>query len=85
MYKTLHSRKHFSLFPILFALTWFLISRTSVLAPLLLKLMLKDLGSPLPGEPGVVEAKLAHLHVVLASQQQDRVPAWEGETHQLCQ
>ena len=45
-----------------------------MLAPLLLKLMFKDLRTPLPRQPGVVEAELAHLHVVLAGQQEHRLP-----------
>ena len=45
-----------------------------MLAPLLLKLVFKDLRTPLPREPGVVEAELAHLHVVLAGQQEHRLP-----------
>ena len=45
-----------------------------MLAPLFLKLMFEDLSSPLPGKSGVFEAKLAHLHVVLAGQQEHRLP-----------
>ena len=45
-----------------------------MLAPLLFKLVFKDLRTPLPREPGVVEAELAHLHVVLAGQQEHRLP-----------
>ena len=45
-----------------------------MLAPLLLKLVFKDLCTSLPRQPGVVEAELAHLHVVLAGQQEHRLP-----------
>ena len=42
--------------------------------PLFVKLGLQDLGSPLPGEPGLLQAQLAHVHVVLPGHQEYRSP-----------
>ena len=45
-----------------------------MLAPLFLKLRLQDLRSPLPGKPGLLQAQLAHVHVVLPGHQEYRSP-----------
>ena len=44
--------------------------------PLLLKLGLQYLRSSLPGEARLLQAQLAHVHVVPARQQQDGGAAW---------
>ena len=44
-------------------------------APLFLKLGLQDLRSSLPGEPSLLQAQLAHVHVVLPGHQEYRSPA----------
>ena len=45
-------------------LAWY-VWLASILGPRLLKLMLKYLCSPLPREPGLIQAKLTHLEVIL--------------------
>ena len=52
--------------------TGFDVTLAPIGSPLPFKLGVEDLCTALPGEPGLLEGELAHVHVVPAGHQQDR-------------
>ena len=62
-------------FSLSFPVTGFDVTLAPIGSPLPFKLGVEDLCTALPGEPGLLEGELAHVHVVPAGHQQDGSPA----------